>query len=195
VTAGPAMPDKHEHNVNMAAAYDSYNLYRKLMDAKNEMFDGVKEIVSEAGKEDIMRQIVVEVEDVAENTDLKQVEGMDMIKNGIKVVLETVIHGIINGFLPTVERVRREADGAKRSYLDGVVSVVGAVMGKQECSNMIACSTGKWVKDKMPAAQLAVMMVESMVPSAMMDWFNVVKKSVIDRSDSCNVDYQCNLGT
>merc|ERR550519_2953722 len=149
------------------------------------MFDGVKEIVSEAGKEDIMRTIVVEVEDVAENTDLKQVEGMDMIKNGIKVVLETVIHGIINGFLPTVERVRREADGAKRSYLDGVVSVVGAVMGKQECSNMIACSTGKWVKDKMPAAQLA----------AMMDWFNVVKKSVIDRSDSCNVDYQCNLGT
>ena len=33
----------------------------------------------------------------------------------------------------------------------------------------------------MPGAQLAVMMAEPMIPNSMLDWFAVVKKSVIDR--------------
>ena len=33
----------------------------------------------------------------------------------------------------------------------------------------------------MPGAQLAVMMAESMLPESMLDWFGVVKKSVIER--------------
>lgn len=33
----------------------------------------------------------------------------------------------------------------------------------------------------MPGAQLAVMMAESMVPKSMLDWFGVIKQSVIER--------------
>jgi len=181
--------DTHQHetekenflvtNKDRDAAYDSYTLYRKLMDAKAVLTEEA-EVVENV------------VEKVVENVKAES-EGINMVKMGVKVILETIVHGILNGFLPTVERVRREATGEKRSYLDGVVSVVGAVMGKQECSDMIACRTGKWIQYKMPAAQLAVMMFESMVPVSMLEWFGVVKKSVIDRSDSCQVDYECSL--
>ena len=45
----------------------------------------------------------------------------------------------------------------------------------------------------MPGAQLAVMMAEPMIPNSMLDWFGVVKKSVIDRSDNCDIEYDCSL--
>lgn len=46
---------------------------------------------------------------------------------------------------------------------------------------------------KVPAAQLAVMVVESMVPDMIKKWFDVVKKSVIDRADTCEEEYVCSL--
>ena len=45
-----------------------------------------------------------------------------------------------------MDRVRRSADDEKRSYLDGVVYMIGALLGKQKCSHMIACRTGKMVQ-------------------------------------------------
>ncbi len=33
----------------------------------------------------------------------------------------------------------------------------------------------------MPGAQLAIMMAESMLPDAILDWYGVVKKSVMER--------------
>jgi len=49
-------------------------------------------------------------------------------------------------FLPVAERVRRDTDPAKKQYLDGVVYVVGSLLGKQGCANMIACRAGKLVQ-------------------------------------------------
>merc|ERR1712080_603022 len=119
-------------------------------------------------------------------------EGMDMIKTGFNVVLET-IHGIVKGFFPSVERVRRDAGGAKRSYLDMFVSIVGAMMGKLRGNHFVACRLGKWFQGRMPSAQLVVMMLESFVPEPFLDWFGVVKISVIDRSDNCDANYECSL--
>ena len=45
-----------------------------------------------------------------------------------------------------MDRVRRGADDERRSYLDGVVYMIGALLGKQKCSHMIACRTGKMVQ-------------------------------------------------
>jgi hypothetical protein len=120
-------------------------------------------------------------------------EGLRMVKSAIKTVLETALHSFLNGFLPTMDRVRRDAENERRSYLDGVVYMIGALLGKQKCSHMIACRTGKMVQTKMPGAQLAVMMAEPMVPYSMLDWFGVVKKAVIDRSDNCEIEYDCSL--
>ena len=36
-------------------------------------------------------------------------------------------------------------------------------------------------QNQIPGAQLAVMMAESMVPTSMLNWYNVFKASVIDR--------------
>jgi len=153
----------------------SLGMFRRLVDAKNKLGDGI----------------------LLQATDIIQAaldsEGMVMIKDGIRIILEAILHGIMDGFLPTVERVRREADGDKRTYLDMVSSVGGALMGRQKCSEVLACRTGKWFQGRLPAAQLAVMMVESVVPGPFLEWFGVVKKSVIDRSDNCDLDYECSL--
>jgi hypothetical protein len=53
-------------------------------------------------------------------------------------------------FLPKVERVRRDADPEKKTYLNGVVYVMGSLLGKQSCSNMIACRTGKFIQVSTP---------------------------------------------
>lgn len=151
------------------------SIFRRLVDAKNKLGDGI----------------------LLQATDIIQAaldsEGMVMIKEGIRIIIEAILHGIMDGFLPTVERVRREADGDKRTYLDMISSVGGALMGRQKCSEILACRTGKWFQGRLPAAQLAVMMVESVVPRPFLQWFGVVKKSVIDRSDNCDLDYECSL--
>jgi len=167
--ANPGTPnDTPNVETNKVEKEDSYSMYRKLMDMR-------ESLASKQAKEDS--------------------DGLKMVKSAIKVILETTIHSFINGFLPTVERVRRDAPEEDRSYLDGAVYLAGALLGKQECSQIIACRTGKFVKDKMPGAQLAVMMAESMLPDSMLDWFGVVKKSVIERQDNCEADYHCTLSS
>ena len=42
-----------------------------------------------------------------------------------------------------VECVRRDADCAKRSYLDTFVSLLGAMMGKLRCNHFVECRLGK----------------------------------------------------
>jgi len=144
---------------------DSYSMYRKLMDIRNEMLKDGKE----------------------------ETEGLKVVKSALKVVFETAFHSFIKGFLPTVERVRRESTEEKKTYLDGATYIVGAIMGKKKCSNMIACKCGKFVQARMPGAQLAVMMAESMVPRALHEFFAVLKDSVIDRTDNCEDEFECNL--
>merc|ERR1712212_577656 len=142
---------------------DTYSMYKKLMDMREDM------------------------------EERQESEALKMVKTALQVVLETALHSFINGFLPSVERVRREAPTEKRSYLDGVVYVAGALLGKTECSNMIACATGRFVQERMPGAQLAVMMAESVVPHSMLNFFGVVKRAVIDRSGNCESEYKCSL--
>jgi len=149
--------------------------FRRLINAKNKIGDGV------------LLQ-VTDIFDAAVDSD-----GLVMIKEAIRTIMETILHAVVNGFLPTVERVRREADGDKRTYLDMLSSLVGAMIGRQSCGDIIACRMGKWFQGRLPAAQLVVMMVESVVPAFLLDWFGVVKKSVIDRSDNCDLDYECSL--
>jgi len=145
---------------------DSYSMYRDLMNLRHK----------------------ITVQEVPEDS-----ENLRMVKSAIKVVIETAFHSFINGFLPHVDRMRREAGEDKRSYLDGVVYVAGALVGKTKCSSMIACRAGKFIQDQIPGAQLAVMMAESMVPKSMLSWYQTFKTSVIDRTDNCDAEYECSL--
>jgi len=145
---------------------DSYSMYRDLMNLRHK----------------------ITVQEVPEDS-----ENLKMVKSAIKVVIETAFHSFINGFLPHVDRMRREAGEDKRSYLDGVVYVAGALVGQTKCSSMIACRAGKFIQDQIPGAQLAVMMAESMVPKSMLSWYQTFKTSVIDRTDNCDAEYDCSL--
>merc|ERR1719319_1660156 len=99
----------NQNNINKQEY--GFNIMQQLVDAKNTVGDGI----------------------IVEATDIIQAalgsEGVDMIKTGINIVLETILHGIMEGFLPSVERVRRDADGEKRTYMDTFVSLMGAMMG------------------------------------------------------------------
>jgi len=162
---------ENQDNINKPSS----SIFQQLVDAKNMMGDGM----------------------ILEATDIIQAalgsEGMDMIKTGINIVIETILHGIMEGFLPSVERVRRDADGDERTYMDTFVSLMGAMMGRLRCSHFVACRMGKWFQGRLPSADLVIMMVESIIPEAFLEWFGVVKISVIDRSDNCDANYECSL--
>ena len=62
------------------------------------------------------------------------------LKNAFQSLLEVAFKGFFEGFLPHVQRQRREAaDDDVRSYMDIVIGAMGALMGRQGCSNKIAC--------------------------------------------------------
>lgn len=117
------------------------------------------------------------------------------VKEAFKSLLEAALKGLLEGFLPHVDRQRREAPDDTKSYLDIAIGLIGALLGRQECSEVIACRSGKYVGDKVPGASLGVMMIEGIVPKSLRKWFGVVKTAVIDRSDShvCDEEYRCSL--
>ena len=44
--------------------------------------------------------------------------------------------------------------------LDWIVDIIGALIGRQECSQKVACRAGRLAKEKVPGSQMMVMMVE-----------------------------------
>eukprot|EP00092_Neocalanus_flemingeri_P056328 GFUD01066752.1.p1 GENE.GFUD01066752.1~~GFUD01066752.1.p1 ORF type:complete len:212 (-),score=51.51 GFUD01066752.1:110-745(-) len=150
---------------NKVAPSDSYSMYKHLMEVK----DNIIEQESEP-------------------------EVVKTVKTALQTLFEAALKGLVSGFLPHVERQRREATDDTRTYLDIIMNTIGALLGRQECSEIIACRTGKFVGHKVPGASLGVMMIEGIVPKSLSSWFGVVKTAVIDRSDQdCDQDYQCSL--
>ena len=66
-------------------------------------------------------------------------------------------------------------------------------MGRRQCSQVLACRAGKFVQDKVPGAQLAVMVVESVVPPAFKEWVGDMKAAILNLNNGC--DYECSLST
>ena len=57
----------------------------------------------------------------------------------------------------------------------------------------ISCRTGKYVGEKFPGANLAVMMIEGIIPEWLKNWFGVAKKAIIDRTDDCDQEFLCSF--
>ena len=98
---------------NAAVAADSYSLYKQLMEVKNQL--------------------------TSSNKTMKEPPAVSSLKAALSLLYASLVDGVFGGFFPHVERQRREATDEKRAYLDMAVTAVGAVMGKQNCSKMIAC--------------------------------------------------------
>ena len=147
--------------------------------------------------------------------DREEPQVLKTFKTVIGNLIEVAYEGILKGFLPDMHRQRREAPDENKSYLDILIGIIGALMGRQECSQVIACRytpyrttlspihshrliyfrTGKFVGLKVPGASLVVMMLEGIIPNGLKTWFGVAKTAVIDRSDSydCSAEYACSL--
>merc|ERR1719431_139361 len=142
----------------------------------------------------MFKQLMNVREDMESGDKKQEPRVVTKLKNAFQSLLEVAFRGFLEGFLPHVQRQKREAeDDDARSYLDIAIGVMGALMGRQGCSEKIACRTGKFVGQRVPGASIAVMMIEGIVPKSLMNWFGVVKTAVIDRSDNCDEEYECLL--
>ena len=100
---------------------------------------------------------------------------------------------LVNAFFPAVSRVRRAASTQERGYLDSIVLGMGAYLDRQHCRDRVTCSAGKSLQHNVPGAQVAIMLMEAIVPKAWMPRYSTLKTSIMDRSDSCHVEYECEL--
>ena len=110
-----------------------------------------------------------------ENTDVVEEakEDFKALFEALKVFVEATVSHFFEGFLPklteAVHRARREAHDAKSdreetSYLDALVTGMGAVMDRQNCRQRVTCNAGKVIQETIPGSQIAVMMLETFVP-------------------------------
>ena len=67
------------------------------------------------------------------------------LQAALATLLETALHGFFTGFVPAVERRRREAGEEERSYLDMAVTTLGALVGRKNCTKVIACRSATTV--------------------------------------------------
>jgi len=122
------------------------------------------------------------------------------IRSSLAVLFETAVNEFFGSFLPALSRVRREARDEGKSggyqeadYLDTIVTGMGALMDRQSCRLRVTCNAGKVIQNNVPGAQVAVMLLESLMPHEWLPWYGTVKTSVIDRSDNCAQQYTCEL--
>jgi len=120
-------------------------------------------------------------------------EALKKAKEAFDANLDLMLRGVTEGMLPRVERIRREADSERRTFIDVFINFLGALLGRQQCSEIIACRTGKFVGYQVPGAGVIMMIMENLIPHSIRSWFNVVKTAVMDRSDNCDMEYLCTL--
>ena len=178
----PHSPSAFNIDDNSIAPKDKMSHYRYMM-SKN--MEGTVEV--EEKKEHTIK--------ISSQIEIPDSEGLRLVMEALKVTWNAAMKGLLDGFFPTIERVRRDTshDWERSFLLDWVLDMCGALIGRQKCSQKVACRTGKVMQAKLPGAQMMVVMAESFIPPAALSWFGVVRQSVIDRSDTCGEDYMCDF--
>merc|ERR1719192_173996 len=120
-------------------------------------------------------------------------EALLKAKEAFNANLDLMLRGVKEGMLPKVERIRREAHSERRTFIDVFINFLGALLGRQQCSEIIACRTGKFVGYQVPGAGVIMMIMENLIPQSIRSWFNVVKTAVMDTNNNCDVEYLCTL--
>ena len=66
-------------------------------------------------------------------------EALLKAKEAFNANLDLMLRGVTEGMLPRVERIRREARSERRTFIDVFINFLGALLGRQQCSEIIAC--------------------------------------------------------
>ena len=134
---------------------------------------------------------------ISSQIEIPDSEGLRLVMEAMRVIWSAILKGMFDGFFPVIERVRRDtsSEWRKNFLLDWILDTIGALIGRQRCSQKIACRTGKVMQEKLPGVQLVLVMLESFVPPAILEWYGIVRQSVMDRSDSCSTEYICDFSS
>ena len=95
-------------------------------------------------------------------------EGPDFkqITDAFTKMMDTAMTHFYEHFLPALSRARRETrDENEGYYMDAIVTGFGAIMDSQDCRSRVTCNAGKVIRTNMPGAQVAVLLVESVMPA------------------------------
>jgi len=151
---------------NLAAEPDSYDMYKHLMEVQ-------AALTLEPSEEDAPE--------------------VKTLKSALKTLFETAWQGLYYGFMPEVARHRRSVGVEEKSHLDTVITFMGAFFGMQNCSEVIACRTGRMAAERLPGAAVIVMMAESVIPIGLKSWFAMVKRGVMGIDEDCTNGLRCSL--
>ena len=66
-------------------------------------------------------------------------EALKKAKEAFEANFDLMLRGVTEGMLPRVERIRREAESERRTFIDIFINFLGALLGRQQCSEIIAC--------------------------------------------------------
>jgi len=165
---------------NLAAKPDSYDMYKHLMEVQ-------AALTLEPSEEDAPE--------------------VKTLKSALKTLFETAWQGLYYGFMPEVARHRRSVGvevlqdffkasqpfQKEKSHLDTFITFMGAFFGMQNCSEVIACRTGRMAAERLPGAAVLVMMAESVIPIGLKSWFAMVKRGVMGIDEDCTIGLRCSL--
>ena len=87
----------------------------------------------------ILRHLKRDQNDTDANLTKQEPEMVKIMKRSLQSLYDQASRGFTIGLMPHMERERRAAKDGDKSYLDLVIWVVGAILGRQECSQMVAC--------------------------------------------------------
>ena len=166
--------DSVKIETNSVGPAETYSLYKQMMEMKQHLLSNS----SSADKPD------------------SEPETLTRLKNALSLLYDAIVNGLLYGFIPSFEKHRREAREGEKTYLDVWVLIIGSLLGKQSCTNMMACRllsllsppqlslniscfrTGKYVGYNLPNAGLIIIMLENIIPSYISNFFGIVKTAV-----------------
>ena len=119
---------------NSVGPADTYDLYKQMMEIKQHLLSNSPS----ANKPDPEPEILTR------------------LKNALSLLYDAIVAGLLHGFIPNFEKQRREAREAEKSYLDVLVLIIGALLGKQSCTNMMACRLSSLISQSTVASNLSV---------------------------------------
>jgi len=165
-SGGSAIVEEPMLTSNLAAEPDSYDMYKHLME--------------------VQAALTLEPSE-------KDAPEVKTLKSALKTLFETAWQGLYYGFMPEVARHRRSVGVQEKSHLDTVITFMGAFFGMQNCSEVIACRTGRMAAKRLPGAAVIVMMAESVIPIGLKSWFAMVKRGVMGIDEDCTIGLRCSL--
>ena len=118
------------------ASEDSYSVYKAMM---MNVF-GSNEQSDDTEVEDVPVTTTTQPPDSLEqSTEMSTPKVIQTVQEAFSVLFEVTVLGLYEGLVPHVERQRREASEEKRNYIDLVINFIGALLGRQQCSQILAC--------------------------------------------------------